>query len=257
MTRSASRWNTLGELVATGVVLVAATTSGALLFALAATERWQFQDLLLRVGLPAVVLLVLALVLAAGVGWHRLRRGILVGGLSGLIATIGLEAVRITGFRALETMPGDLPMLMGVKATGRIMAGPNTTSTILGYADHFWNGAAFGVIFALLIGGFPRKWGAWSGALLGAVYGLLLGFGFATGPVPTSLGIGGVFATVTVAEFQTTVYLAHLVFGLILGALVHRFGSRIAPLWVPVVDLFRGVPRQGGSGNFSNKPLTE
>lgn len=233
----ASPWNLLGELAATALALLAAAAGGAELFALSATERWQFQDLLLYVGVPAAVLLILLAGVAAAMRWHRLVRGIGIGAAAGVIATIGLEAVRITGFRAFGSMPGDLPTLMGVKATGRIMSGPDTSATIVGYADHFWNGALFGVIFALLLGGFPAKRGAWTGALLGAVYGVVLGFGFVTGPVPRSLGIGGIFSTVTVGEFQVTVYLAHLVFGAILGALVHRLGSRVTPLWTPILNL--------------------
>jgi hypothetical protein len=235
----ASPWKLTGELAATALALLAAAAAGAGLFALSATERWQFQDLLLYVGAPAAALLVLLVGLAAAMRWHRLVRGIGLGAAAGVIATVGLEAVRITGFRVFGSMPGDLPTLMGVKATGRIMSGPDTTATVLGYLDHFWNGALFGVIFALVIGGFPAKRGAWAGALIGAVYGLALGFGFATGPVPRSLGIGGIFSTVSVGEFQATVYLAHLVFGALLGALVHRFGSRVTPLWTPILDLGR------------------
>lgn len=177
--------------------------------------------------------------LAGLLRWTRLLRGIVVGAAAGAIATIGLEAVRITGYRVFSSMPGDLPTLMGVKATDRIMEGPNTIATIVGYADHFWNGAMFGVIFALLIGGFLAKRGAWATALIGMVFGLTLGFGFVTGPVPRSLGVGGVFSTVGVGEFRTTVYLAHLVFGALRGLLTHRFGSRITPLWTPVLGVVR------------------
>lgn len=227
------------ELLATAVALAAAVAAGAELFALSATGRWKFIDLLLHVGAPAAALLVLVLVVAVLMRWQRLSRGVVVGFAAGVIATFGLEVVRITGFRVLHSMPGDLPTLMGVQATGRIMLGPNTSSTIIGYLDHLWNGAMFGIIFALIIGGFPATRRAWTGATIGAFYGLALGFGFITGPVPRTLGIGGVFSTVTVAQFQTTVYLAHLVFGVLLGLLVHLLGSRITPLWTPVLGLLR------------------
>lgn len=242
------------ELAATGLTLLAAGASGAGLFALSATERWQFQSLLLYVGAPAAGLLVVVTVIAAAMRWQRVVRGIGLGAVAGVVATVGLEAVRITGFRMFGSMPGDLPTLMGVKATGRIMLGPNTTATIIGYADHFWNGAMFGVIFALLIGGFPARRGAWAGALIGAVYGLALGYGFVTGPVPRSLGVGGVFSTVGVGEFRTTVYLAHLVFGALLGVLVHRFGSQLSPLWSPLLALARVVAgRQANSATEHQK----
>ena len=229
------------ELVATAVALAAAGASGAQLFALSATGRWKFSDLLFRVGVPAAAVLVVVLVVAILMGWQRLRRGILLGFAAGAIATMGLEAVRITGFRVFHSMPGDLPTLMGVQATDRIMLGPNTSSTIVGYLDHFWNGAMFGVIFALIVGGFPAARRAWTGAAIGALYGLAMGFGFASGPLPRTLGIGGGFSTVTVAEFQTTIYLAHLVFGVLLGLLVHAFGSRIPPLWTPALDVVKSI----------------
>jgi hypothetical protein len=239
MTRPPSPWTVLAELAATVVALLAAAASGAVLFALSATGRWEFQYLLVSVGVPAALVLIVVLGLAAVMSWQRLSRGIVLGAAAGLIGTIGLEAVRIVGFRAFGSMPGDLPTLMGMRATGRIMAGPSTTSTALGYLDHAWNGAVFGVILALLVGGFPARRGAWAGALIGAIYGVILGFGFVAGPVPRTLGIGGVFSTVSVAEFQTTVYLAHILFGAIMGALIHRFGARITPLWDPLIDVLR------------------
>ncbi len=52
----------------------------------------------------------------------------------------------------LVGMIGDLPRLMGVLLTDRFMLGPSLVSDILGYAYHFWNGASFGVIFAVLLG---------------------------------------------------------------------------------------------------------
>jgi hypothetical protein len=38
-------------------------------------------------------------------------------------------------------------------------------------------------------------------------------------------------ATQNPQAVRTTLYLAHLLFGLILGALVHRFGTHVTPLW--------------------------
>jgi hypothetical protein len=232
-----------GELVATGIALAAAAAAGAELFALSTTGgRWTFQDLLVRVGLPAAVVLVVVLAVAAALVWRRLARGIVVGAVAGAFATIGLEAVRITGFRVFHSMPGDLPTLMGIQATGRIMVGANATAKVIGYLDHYWNGALFGVIFALIVGSFPaRRGGTWAATLIGIAYGLVLGYGFVSGPVPRTLGIGGIFATVSVGEFRTTVYLAHAVFGAILGALVHRFAAGMPPLWTRALDLISAI----------------
>ena len=104
-----------------------------------------------------------------------------------------------------------------------------------------WAAGPILFVFALIVGGFPAARRAWTGAAIGALYGLAMGFGFASGPLPRTLGIGGVFSTVTVAEFQTTIYLAHLVFGVLLGLLVHAFGSRIPPLWTPALDVVKSI----------------
>jgi hypothetical protein len=233
----------IAELLTTGFALLAAAAGGAELFALSTTGgRWTFQDLLLRVGLPAVALLILMLAVAATLQWYGLMRGIVVGAVAGAVATLGLEAVRITGFRVFHAMPGDLPTLMGVQATGRIMVGPNTTSTAIGYLDHYWNGALFGVIFALIVGNLPAKRGGiWAATMIGIAYGLTLGYGFVSGPVPRTLGIGGVFSTVSVGEFRATVYLAHAVFGAVLGALVHRFAGNTPPVGIRAFDLIRAM----------------
>ncbi|MDZ7885481.1 MAG: hypothetical protein U5N53_22450 [Mycobacterium sp.] len=66
-----------------------------------------------------------------------------------------------------------------------------------------------------------------------------MGSGFVAGPLPRTLGIGGVFSSVTVAEFHITVYAAHAVFGAMLGVLVHRFGARTPPLWIPMLSILR------------------
>lgn len=227
------------ELVATGVVLAAAGASGAALLAVSATGRWEFQTLVLHIGVPAAGVLAWMLITAPLLRFRRLGHAIILGWVAGIIATLGLEVVRIIGFRVFHSMPGDLPTLMGVKLAGRIMLGPNTMSTTIGYLDHFWNGAMFGVVFAVLIGGFPAVRGAFAGAVIGAAYGLALGFGFVAGPLPRTLGIGGVFSSVTVAEFHITVYAAHAVFGAMLGVLVHRFGARIPPLWILVRSVLR------------------
>ncbi|WP_306357900.1 MULTISPECIES: hypothetical protein [unclassified Nocardia] len=236
-------WSLAGELVATGIAILAAGVGGAGLFALSATERWSFRDLLLHIGIPATIVLLLVLAAATVLRWRRLARGIVAGAAAGAAATLGLEAVRITGFRVFHTMPGDLPTLMGVKATDRIMVGPDTASRMIGYLDHYWNGALLGIVFALVVGGFPVRRG-WIAPLLGMAYGLATGYGFLTGPVPRSLGVGGVFSTVDVGEFRFTVYLAHAVFGLLVGLLVHRFAAKFPPLWTFVWELLGPTPAE-------------
>ncbi len=83
-----------------------------------------------------------------------------------------------------------------------------------------------------MLGGFPfhRSGGAVAGTLMGTGYGLALGTGFLLSPVPKTVG-AGMFGADFGAKFAITVYLAHAGFGALLGWLVHRYDTRIPPLW--------------------------
>lgn len=163
-----------------------------------------------RVLLPSIILLGLALILARR---SPLGRTAVLGAAAGAIATIALEAVRLAGFH-FDFMPGNLPQLMGVLLLDRFAEGPTTLSNLTGWAYHFWNGAAFGLIYTVLIGT-QRRW-------VGAVYGLLLGIGFMVSPVVTSLGVG-FFGLQFSYGFPVTVIIAHVAFGAALGFISHRF----------------------------------
>src|SRR5260370_38348374 len=95
------------------------------------------------------------------------------GGVAGAIAAIGLEIVRITGFR-MGYMPGNLPRLMGVLLLDRFALGPSAASDLAGWVYHFWNGASFGIIYVLLFGT-ARRW-------VGVLYGIAVGFAFLGSP---------------------------------------------------------------------------
>lgn len=162
--------------------------------------------------MPAVIVLFVV----AFLGWNsfpELRRSILWGGLAGALATLGLEVVRYTGFR-LGYMPGNLPRLMGVLLLDRFALGPSLASDLAGWAYHFWNGASFGITYALIFGA-RRRW-------VGTLYGIALGVGFLVSPVVISLGVG-YFGLEFSKGFPLTVLAAHAVFGWMLGALAHRF----------------------------------
>ena len=162
--------------------------------------------------LPSLVLLAVAVVGARFRGHHALVRRVLIGAAAGIVATVGLEIVRITSFR-LGGMPGDLPRLMGVLLTDRFMFGPSTLSDVLGWAYHFWNGAVFGLIFAVLLG--PRRVSWYVG------YGILIGVGFLASPVVTSMGIGSF--GLGMPAMPATVVLSHVVYGWALGVLYLRW----------------------------------
>ncbi|MDS1271863.1 hypothetical protein RIF23_16340 [Lipingzhangella sp. LS1_29] len=221
----------LVETVLGGVALAGATASGALLFSLTQAGRGSLPELVVTIGVPGTLALVAAVVLARVTTGPRLVHAVLLGAGAGTAGTVALEVIRITGFRAFDSMPGDIAMLMGVLLLDRIMEGPSTASNLAGWGYHLWNGAMFGVTYAVTVGGFPRsRRSSYGGALLGAAYGALLGTGFLAGPVPHSLG-AGVFGVDFGPQFAVTVYLAHLAFGAVTGWLVHRYGTSITPLW--------------------------
>lgn len=226
----------VGELVLTLIVMAATGAGGAILFAIAENGTSTFQNLIETVAFPAAAVIIGIGGLAAAARWRRLAAGIMLGFWSGLAGTVVLEAVRETGFRVFHSMPGELPQLMGVLVTGRIMQGPDTWSNVAGYLDHFWNGAMFAIPYALVAGGFPRRGRHWHAALLGAAYGLLLATGFLISPVPRAIG-AGTFGNLVGPKFAITVYLAHIGFGATVGILVHRFGRTLEPLWVPALGL--------------------
>ena len=169
--------------------------------------------------IPSIVLIFVLVILSQALGYEDLRKQILNGILAGLAGTVGLEIIREIGFH-MGDMPGDLPKLMGVLLLNRFASGPDFWSNVAGWAYHFWNGAAFGIIFSLLVGR-GKIW-------MAIVYALLIGTGFMVSPATTSLGIG-VFGLhfKDGYQFLTTVYLAHIAFGSIVGLVIYKKNKNI------------------------------
>jgi hypothetical protein len=140
----------------------------------------------------------------------------LAGAAAGEVATLALEAVRYSGFR-VGFMPGNLPALMGVLLLNRFALGPSTASTIVGFVYHFWNGACFGIVFALLKGRLSNRWAF--------PYGLAVGLGFLVSPVVQALGVG-LFGIDFGWHFAATVLTAHAAFGAALGTLLGLIRSQ-------------------------------
>jgi hypothetical protein len=168
--------------------------------------------LAVRFLLPSILALAVLAVMFRK-GQPELSRAILLGAASGALATIALEIVRLIGFH-FDYMPGNLPRLMGVLLLDRFAQGPSLVSDVTGWAYHFWNGASFGIIYAIAFGT-RRRW-------VGVLYGTALGVGFMVSPVVTSLGVG-FFGLQFSYGFPVTVLLAHLAFGWSLGLLAQKF----------------------------------
>jgi len=211
----------LSERIILGGLLVIFAGVSPNLFPAAQAGIAKMSVLGLKVLLPAIVLLIAVLALAAARGQQELVHRALTGAAVGFVATLGLEAVRNVSFH-LGGMPGDMPRLLGVLLTNRFMLGPSPWSDTLGYAYHFWNGVSFGLIFAVLVGRKPILWAL--------VYAQLIGLGFLLSPAVKAMGIG--FMGLKMPAMPVTVVLAHLVFGLILGSLSRRWlGSSSNTLW--------------------------
>lgn len=209
------------EAAARALALVASASSGAVLFAVSEAGYASLSGLALRFALPGFAALVLLALVAGPADWHGLRTTLLWGAVVGLAATAGLEAVRIVGFRVFHAMPGSMPMLMGVLLSDRIMLGPDALSNLLGWLDHVYNGVAFVLIYLLAVG----RWRPWTAL----PYALAIGTGFLVSPVPRALG-AGFFGAAMGPKFAITVYLAHLMFGLILLAGLRRAPDLGRPL---------------------------
>jgi hypothetical protein len=189
-----------------GLALLAA--GGPSAFPIAQMGYAPLQRLAVVLILPSAGLL---LAITAYLDWrgHNLGRAFRRGIIAGAAATIALEAIRYSGFR-LGFMPGNLPQLMGVLLLNRFALGPSAASTVAGFAYHYWNGAAFGAIFAVLFMGRSRLWAI--------PYGVAIGMGFLASPVVQSLGVG-VFGKDFGWHFAATVLTAHAAYGVALGAL--------------------------------------
>ena len=85
------------------------------------------------------------------------------------------------------------------------------------------NGFGFALVYVLVFGR-PRWW-------LGVPYAWLIATIFMISPAMTMMGDIGYFGHAMGPGFATTVYLAHTMFGLILGAIVSRWGRVTKPLW--------------------------
>lgn len=213
----------LGEFVATGIVLAAAGVS-PLMFVAAAAGYGSMNFYAKFALLPAILVVAVITFVARMRRWSRLYHAIVIAAMAGPLATAGLEVVRVIGFRVFHAMPGSMPMLMGVLITNRFLLGPNIWSDIVGWGDHILiNGTSFALVYVLVFGR-PRWWKAlpyaWTVATI-----------FMVSPAMQMLGGIGKFGLAMGPGFPVTVYLAHTVFGLMLGVIVARWARVKEPLW--------------------------
>ncbi len=197
------------------VVALAAAAVAPNLFPAAQAGYAPLSQLTVRFLIPSVAVVLFTLFYASLRGYRDLARQIRNGLIAGLLGTIGLEIVRHTGF-LLGGMPGEMPKLMGVLMLNRFSEGPNAASNLAGWSYHFWNGAAFGLIYNLAFG----RASYWTEI----AYALAISAGFMLSPVVQSLGVG-YFGVDFGWKFPATVILAHLAFGAVMGLYLNRFNA--------------------------------
>jgi hypothetical protein len=187
------------------------------LFPVAQAGIAELSSLAVEFLIPSVVIILILIMVAHTLKYDDVRKQITNGIIAGLVSTIGLEIVREIGFR-IGWMPGDMPKLLGVLLLDRFAHGPSFWSNVAGWAYHFWNGAAFGIIFSLIFGR-GKIW-------IAIIYAILIGIGFMVSPATKTLGIGTFGLQFKDGyQFLTTVTLAHVAFGSILGLLTHKMNS--------------------------------
>ena len=204
-------------------ILLALAAISPNLFVAAQAGVAPFSSLAIQFLLPSVALIFLVTIISKILKYTDIFRLAVNGISAGIISSVVLEIFRESGFR-LGMMPGDLPRLMGVLLLNQFASGPDKWSDLAGWSYHFWNGAAFGLIFSLLLG----KSKMWQGLL----YGLLISIGFMISPVVKSLGIG-LFGVDFKSgyQFALTVTIAHAAFGLTLSFLLMRWNKGIPNIW--------------------------
>ncbi len=196
------------------LALLALTGAGIApnLFPAAQAGLAKMSDLTRWLLVPSIVLLIVVVALTFARNHRVLGARMVIGIAAGVLATVGLEVVRTTSFH-LGGMPGNLPRLLGVLITDRFMLGPSPLSDVLGYSDHYWNGACFGLIFAVVVGRRAIQWAV--------AYGVVIGLGFLASPAVQAMGVG--FFALQMPSMIVTVLIAHVLYGLILGLLLRRW----------------------------------
>jgi len=176
---------------------------------------------------PGIVVLAGAYFYARG-HYPGLANCIVAGLAAGTVATLALDAVRLTGF-SLRGMPANLPEMFGM-----LILGPQagvTETRLVGHLYHFVNGASFGLLYTLTLG----RGGVWWGIGWGLVIWVLM----MTTPPLLMMGVGA-FGVNFGLGIVATSFPAHVVYGAVLGWLAQRWTCDYGPCLVQRTGLAFG-----------------
>jgi hypothetical protein len=159
-------------------------------------------------GIPSLLVVYVLAAYAKKINADMLTNGLLVGFWAGFVASLAYDGVRYFVERAhLFGYNGFVPILMfGSWITGYPLH--SVPAKIAGWTYHYWNGATFGVVYALAAG--RRKW--W----WGLAYGVLMEC--------CMLGLFPLFLRVTNrVDFIAVSMIGHLAYGGTLGWLTQKY----------------------------------
>ena len=164
----------------------------------------------------------------------RITNRLFVGMVSGILASFALEAIRIPAYMFTKWIPMDsMISIPGLLLTEKITVLSEIKQVVMqsgvpmnlyhapldafvvGGLWHFWNGATFGIIYALFIG--KGKW--WYGIIWGIIIEMVMMI------APYLIIMKGPFGIEHMDGYNIFVItlLAHVLFGAILGIIVQKW----------------------------------
>ncbi len=222
------------ELVLTIIVIVLCGASSMLLVfgPLSIIQYAMFRDVAI---IPSIIV-IFAIGILSRSRFPRISNRIFVGMSAGAVASFALEAIRIPGYMFAKWLPMDsMISLPGLFLTEKITALSEVKQVVMqsgvamnlyhapfdafmaGALWHFWNGATFGIIYALLIG--KGKW--WYGMIWAFIIEIVMMVS------PYLIIMKGPFGIEHMDGYNifAITLIAHLAFGAVLGILVQKWNK--------------------------------
>jgi len=225
------------------IILSGASASLLLLPPLGIIPYAAFRDVAI---IPSVII-IFAIGILSRSKFPRLTNRLFKGMAAGAIASLALEAIRIPGYMFAKWLPMDsMISLPGLFLTEKITMLSEVKQIVMqsgvamnlyhapidafmvGALWHFWNGATFGIIYALLIG--KGKW--WYGMIWAVIIEMVMMV------APYLIMMKGPFGVEHMDGYNIFVItlIAHLAFGLVLGIIVQKWKKDS----ISITDLGRG-----------------
>jgi len=227
------------ELGLTTIVIILSGASASLLLLppLGIISYASFRD----VAIIPSILIIFTIGIISRSKFPRITSRLFKGMVAGAIASLALEAIRIPSYMFTKWIPMDsMISLPGLLLTEKITMLSEVKQTIMqsgvpmnlyhapldafivGGLWHFWNGATFGIIYALLIG--KGKW--WYGMIWAVIIEMVMMV------APYLIIMKGPFGIEHMDGYNIFVItlIAHLVFGAILGIIVQKWKKDYEPI---------------------------